>query len=60
MSGAYWPKQVATILHQTLGYDDDILRTPLEQMDEYIKQRVATVPFEDILNMPVFAEDNGK
>ena len=58
MSGAYWPLQVAKKLNKTLGYTNPILKIKTDaKLNAYIKQKVAKVPFEKLLNMPVFSKD---
>lgn len=57
MSGAYWPIKVAEILHKTLGYDNPILHTPLDNMGQYLKDKISNVRFEDLIDLPVFAEE---
>jgi len=57
MSGSYWPTRVAQILHERLGYDNQILHTSLDDMDAYLKERMRRVPFDTILSLPAFAEE---
>jgi hypothetical protein len=57
MSGAYWPVKIAEILNQTLGYDNPILHTPIDEMNKYLKSKISEVRFEDLIELPVFAEE---
>lgn len=56
MSGAYWPVNVAKILQETLGYKHKILKIPQNKLNEYIKEKIDKVSFEEILKMPAFEE----
>lgn len=56
MSGSFWPLQVAKILKHTCGYDNKILHTSLNDMNEYLKQKIKDVPFEQILNIDAFTK----
>lgn len=56
MSGAYWPKQVALILNEKLGYKNPITSISMNKLNEYIKAKVDEVPFMEILQMPVFSQ----
>lgn len=49
MSGAYWPIEVAKILRDVVGYENTILKIPLDKIDAYLKTKLDAVNFEEIL-----------
>lgn len=57
MSGAYWPVKVAEILNHTLGYDNPILHVPMDEMNQYLKEKISSVHFEDLIDEPAFLQE---
>jgi hypothetical protein len=54
MSATFWPLQVATILHETLGFEHELLSLSPEQVENYLRERLLTIPIESfVANLPV-------
>jgi hypothetical protein len=49
MSLAYWPKQVAQILAQTVGLKHPLAKMPDSNVGEYLKRQLAVVPLESFV-----------
>lgn len=54
MSATFWPLQVAAILHDTLGFEHELLSIPQEQAEDYLREKLFTMPIESfVANLPV-------
>jgi len=49
MSMAYWPKQVAQILAETVGLKHELTKMPDSQIADYLKKKMATLPLESFI-----------
>ncbi len=49
MSGAYWPRTVARILHDKIGYQDEILNVSGRELHDLLRQRLETVDFGNLV-----------
>ena len=49
MSGAYWPRKVAQVLNQKIGYDDEILRLSGTELHNLLKARLEKVDFKSLV-----------
>ena len=50
MSGGYWPKRVATVLHEWLGYEHELLKLEEpEEIEDYLAAELAKVPLMDFI-----------
>jgi hypothetical protein len=61
MSATMWPLQVATILHDTLGFEHDLLSIPQERAEDYLRDKLLAINIETfVANLPVNGlADNG-
>ena len=54
MSAAYWPQQVVKILHESLGFEHELMEMPQIRIEDYLKEKLAAVPLENFVrNLPV-------
>lgn len=54
MSATFWPLQVATILHDTLGFEHELLGLFPEQVENYLREKLLTIPIESfVANLPL-------
>lgn len=51
MSASYWPKQVAHVLQETLGFKHAILQMDNGQMDDFLRKQMPSVPLEDFVGL---------
>jgi len=51
MSAGYWPKQVARVLNNTLGFKHDLLRIPDDQIELYLAKAMQQVPLEEFIGL---------
>ncbi len=49
MSMAYWPKEVATILNERLGFEHPLVSMPRADIKSYLTEAMKTVPLESFL-----------
>jgi hypothetical protein len=49
MSATYWPQQVAMLLHETLGFEHELVTMPAEHIEEYLRKQLLTVPIESFV-----------
>lgn len=49
MSASFWPKKIAQILNQVLGFRHPLLKMKESEIEQYLKKQLATVPFEQLL-----------
>ena len=49
MSMAYWPQEVAHILHNRMGFDHLLVTMPRPEIQNYLAQAMETVPLEQFL-----------
>lgn len=49
MSMAYWPKEVAAILHDKMGFDHPLITMPRPEIKAYLAEAIKTVPLADFL-----------
>lgn len=49
MSMAYWPKEVANILHEKMGFEHPLVKMPRTEIKNYLTEAVKTVPLERFL-----------
>ncbi|MFZ0548861.1 MAG: CfrBI family restriction endonuclease, partial [Candidatus Promineifilaceae bacterium] len=49
MSLAYWPQEVAQILHNRMGFDHPLVTMPRPEIQTYLTQAMETVPLEQFL-----------
>lgn len=49
MSLAYWPQEVAHILHNRMGFDHPLVTMPRPEIQNYLAQAMQTVPLEQFL-----------
>lgn len=59
MSATYWPQQVALLLHETLGFEHELVTMPAERIEEYLKERLLSVPIESfVAALPINSLDD--
>lgn len=46
MSATYWPKQVAELLRDTFGYENELIGMNDAHIEEYLQEQLKTVPIE--------------
>lgn len=51
MSASYWPKQVARVLHKSLGFNHPILAMDDGQIDVFLKEQMPSVPLHDFIGL---------
>lgn len=51
MSASYWPQQVARVLNQALGFEHALVDMPQGTIGDYLRDRLAQVPFEDFIGL---------
>ena len=51
MSAGYWPQQVARILHQTLGFEHDLVNMEQARIESFLAYRLSQVPIEDFIGL---------
>ncbi len=51
MSASYWPQQVAQLLHETLGFEHEMVDMPPSQIGEFLKQNLGRVPLEEFIRL---------
>jgi len=56
MSGAYWALEIAKILKSSFGYKNEILDLNRAELGNYLKKKLDTISFENLLDMPIFSE----
>ena len=49
MSATYWPQLVARILHETLGWEHELVDMPQTRIEDYLKEKLASVPLENFV-----------
>lgn len=49
MSGAYWPKKVAQLLHDSTGYNDELLKATGKRIPQILNKRLENVNFRDLV-----------
>lgn len=49
MSMAYWPQEVANILHERMGFEHPLVKMPRTEIKNYLAEAVKTVPLESFL-----------
>jgi hypothetical protein len=49
MSASYWPKQVAQVLHQVLGFQHPLLTMLDGDIESYLKDKLSELPLEQFL-----------
>ena len=49
MSMAYWPKEVAGILNERLGFEHPLVKMPRTEIKSYLSEAIKTVPLESFL-----------
>jgi len=49
MSASYWPKKVAQVLHQSLGFKHPILDMDEGQIQAFLRAQIARVPLEEFV-----------
>jgi len=54
MSNAYWPKDIAVLLHRTLGFEHELLYMEQGEIETFLKAKLNDVPLEDFVkNLPL-------
>ncbi len=51
MSASYWPKQVAQVLHKSLGFKHAILSMDNGQIEAFLQKQMKTVPLQDFIGI---------
>jgi hypothetical protein len=51
MSASYWPKQVASVLHESLGFNHPILKMNDQQVEDFLKKRMPNVPLQEFIGL---------
>lgn len=46
MSAAYWPKQVAELLKDIFGHENELIGMNDAHIEEYLQEKLKTVPIE--------------
>ena len=46
MSGGYWPQRVARELQRVLGYEHELIRMEVNDIDDYLREKLKVVPFD--------------
>lgn len=49
MSMAYWPQEVANILHERMGYNHPLVTMPRSQISSYLAEAIRDVPLETFI-----------
>lgn len=49
MSLAYWPQEIAQILHQRMGFEHPLVNMPRTDIHAYLAETIKTVPLETFL-----------
>jgi hypothetical protein len=49
MNMGYWPRQVAQVLHQEIGFEHELLTMEEAQIAAYLKSRLQKVPLQDFI-----------
>jgi hypothetical protein len=56
MSAAFWPQVVARILKQVLNYDHPLSDMEPNEVEEYLRRKLATAPIETFINLSAQAD----
>lgn len=51
MSASYWPKQVAHVLHKSLGFKHSILAMDDRQVEVFLREQMSSVPLQDFIGL---------
>ncbi len=51
MSAGYWPKQVAKVLNQTLGFKHELIHMDDDQIEDYLVKAIRQVPLEEFIGL---------
>lgn len=51
MSASYWPKQVAYVLQNSLGFKHSILAMDDGQVEAFLREQMSSVPLEDFIGL---------
>ena len=49
MSATYWPQQVAELLRDTFGYENELIGMNEAHIEEYLQKKLKTVPIENFV-----------
>jgi hypothetical protein len=53
MSAGYWPKQVAKVLNQTLGFQHELLDMRESQIEAYLQRAISETPLESFISSEI-------
>jgi hypothetical protein len=51
MSAGYWPKQVAQVLSDVLGYKHELIRMDDNQVEAYLNKAMQVIPLEEFIGL---------
>jgi hypothetical protein len=51
MSAGYWPKQVAMVLNQSVGFRHELLRMSDQEVGKYLQKAIRNVPLEQFIGL---------
>lgn len=51
MSAGYWPRQVAQVLHEAMGFKHDLVRMGDRETEKYLRQAMQEVPLEQFIGL---------
>jgi len=51
MSMAYWPKQVAKVLHERMGFTHELVSMPDNKIGKFLQRKMMNVPLERFIGM---------
>jgi len=51
MSAGYWPKQVAKILNNVVGFKHELVRMKDSEIDSYLQKAIQSVPLEQFIGL---------
>ncbi|HMM97931.1 MAG TPA: CfrBI family restriction endonuclease [Anaerolineales bacterium] len=51
MSAGYWPKQVAQVLHDSIGFKHELLRMNDGEIEKYLRKEIQKVPLEQFIGL---------
>lgn len=51
MSAGYWPKQVAKVLHDAIGFKNELVNMKDSRVDAYLQKAIQDVPLEQFIGL---------
>lgn len=51
MSASYWPKQVARVLHESLGFKHALLGMDDGEVEVFLREKMPDVPMQDFIGL---------